>query len=180
MLLIALPAAVAAGSSSNDVKLGQFIPVSPAQPEPQVSLTTLAGKPVSLSDFKGEPLVVNLWATWCQPCLAEMPSLDQFQQRNGGRIQVLAVSEDQTGASKVQPFIARMNLKALAIYLDPDGALLQAVGARGLPTTIVIDAQGRMVGKIEGASDWNSPQIAQMLQPYLLRGNPGITTPASR
>lgn len=176
-----LSAAVAAeNSSSNAVKLGQFIPVTPPQPEPQVTLTTLAGQSVGLSSFKGEPLVINLWATWCQPCLAEMPSLDQFQQRIGGRIRVLAVSEDQTGAKKVQPFVAQMNLHKLAIYLDPNGSLLQAFSVRGLPTSIIIDAQGRVVGKIEGASDWNSPQIAAMLEPYLLKDTTAAKPAASR
>jgi hypothetical protein len=89
-----------------------------------------------------------------------------------GSMRVLAVSEDHAGAKKVQPFAARLKLAHLAIYLDPDGKLMEAFKVRGLPTSIVIDAQGRVVGKIEGGSDWNSPQIAAMLRPYLPKAKP--------
>jgi thiol-disulfide isomerase/thioredoxin len=173
VLLMALSAAAAGeDNSDNDLRLGQFIPVNPPQPEPQAALTDLAGRPVSLAEFRGTPVVVNLWATWCGPCLAEMPSLDRLQARLGGRIKFLAISEDAAGSSyagvaRIRQFVARMNLGHLAVYIDPDGSLLQEFEVRGLPTSIIIDAQGRVVGKLEGASDWMSPQAAAVLRPFL-------------
>src|SRR5579864_2683672 len=90
VLLLALAAATAA--EEERIKLGEFIPVNPPQPAPEVSFTDAAGKPATLGDFKGKPAVVNLWATWCQPCIKEMPSLARLQARFGGALRVAAIS----------------------------------------------------------------------------------------
>ncbi len=115
-------------------------------------------------------MVVNLWATWCQPCLKEMPSLDRLQSELDGKLAVAAVSEDRAGAKRVDPFIAGMGLKELKIYLDPKSDLVHAFNVRGLPTSIVIDAQGRVVGRVEGAADWDSATMMAVLKPLLESG----------
>ncbi len=134
---------------------------------PQAAFTDVDGKPASLADFKGRPAVVNLWATWCQPCLKEMPSLLRLHARFDGKLVVAAVSEDHAGAKVVVPFVADKGLQKLSIYLDPQGALGHELKVRGLPTSIVIDAAGRVVGRVEGGAEWDSADMLAVLQPLI-------------
>ena len=158
---------VIATAEEEKIRLGEFIPVTPPQPAPEATFTDIDGKPASLADFKGKPAVVNLWATWCQPCLKEMPSLERLQSELAGKLTVAAVSEDRGGAKLVAPFVAAMGLKKLTIYLDPKADLGHAFQVRGLPTSIVIDAAGRVVGRVEGAAEWDSDKMLAVLQPLL-------------
>ena len=165
MLLIVL--SVAAAATDEKLRPGEFIPATPPQPAPQAGFTDADGKPASLADFKGKPVVVNLWATWCQPCLKEMPSLDRLQTDLAGRLIVAAVSEDRGGATRVARFVDAMGLKKLTIYLDPNGDVGHAFNVRGLPTSILIDAQGRVVGRVEGPVEWDSAKVMAILKPLL-------------
>jgi thiol-disulfide isomerase/thioredoxin len=164
-LLLALSAA--ARAEEEKPKLGEFIPATPPQPAPEAAFTDVDGKPASLGDFKGRPAIVNLWATWCQPCLKEMPSLERLQSNFGDRLIVAAVSEDRQGAKAVTPFVANIGLKNVKIYLDPKAELGHAFKVRGLPTSVVVDAAGMVVGKVEGAADWNSAGMLAVLRPFL-------------
>ena len=111
----------------------------------------------SLGDYGGRGLVVNLWATWCVPCVAEMPELQDLARKVAGEgILVLPLSSDRGGAEVVRRFYAANRIEALPVLLDPRGEAGRAWGARGLPTTIVIDRQGRERGRVEGAIDWAS------------------------
>lgn len=153
-----------------EAALGEFTPVDPPRPAPELHFTTRDGKPVSLADFRGHFLLVNLWATWCGPCVREMPSLQQLQVRLGDRLEVLAISEDRGGAQAVDPFLTQHRLDRLAVYLDPKTAALQAFGLQGLPTSFLIDPKGRILGQLEGAADWNAPDMVARLEKYLGRG----------
>ena len=164
VLLLALPTAAAA---DNGKSLGEFIAQTPPQPAPEVAFTDTDGNPASLAHFKGKPVIVNLWATWCEPCLREMPSLERLQVRLDGRLTVLAISEDRAGAKLVNPFVARLGLGKVKVYLDPKSEVSRAFGVRGLPTSIVIDANGQVVGRVEGAAEWDSPQMLAALEPLL-------------
>jgi thiol-disulfide isomerase/thioredoxin len=168
VLLLGLPVAVAAGNET--IKPGEFIPATPQQPAPQVGFTDADGKPMTLADFEGKPVLVNFWATWCQPCLKEMPSLDRLQAALDGRLAVAAVSEDRGGAKRVGQFVDAMALTKLKIYLDPKGDLGHAFNVRGLPTSIVIDAKGRVVGQVEGGAEWDSVKMMDVLKPLLQNG----------
>ncbi len=108
-----------------------------------------------LGDYAGKGLVVNLWATWCVPCVVEMPELQELARKVAGDgILVLPLSSDRGGAEVVRRFYAAHKLDGLPVLLDPRGEAGRAWGARGLPTTIVIDRQGRERGRVEGAIDW--------------------------
>jgi thiol-disulfide isomerase/thioredoxin len=156
--------AAARGDDSDEVKIGQFIPATPPQPAPELSFTDSAGKKVQLSDFEGKFVILNLWATWCQPCLREMPSLAALQARLGPAVTVLAVSEDRGGDEVVTPFVDRLGLdKFLKIYLDPKSTVLHVLGARGLPTSFAIGADGTVLGKVEGGADWDSEAMRATL-----------------
>jgi len=163
-LLLAVGAALAA---EPDLKPGEFIPASSPPPAPEVSFQDLLGNWVALADFKGKLVLLNLWATWCQPCLKEMPSLEKLQGSREDKLTVAAVSEDRGGKNVVEPFIAKLGLDKVKIYLDPKSAVGHAFSARGLPTTLVIDPEGRLVGRVEGAAEWDSAKMTTALQPFL-------------
>jgi thiol-disulfide isomerase/thioredoxin len=152
--------------------LGRFIPASPPRPAPQVSFSDAGGKTVSLADFDGKVVLLNLWATWCAPCRREMPSLARLQTRFGDKIAVLAVSQDLGGNKVVAPFIAKLGLSAIKIYLDPKSTVAKAFKVDGLPTSFVIDRQGRVRGRVEGEADWNGPKMLAAIEPLL--GRDGI------
>ena len=124
-------------------------------------------KQVCLREFKGKPLVVNFWATWCSVCVKKMGTLNRFAakfQANGG--QVVAISQDRGGLATVRAYYARNDYKNLAIYLEPSGQLANALGVQGFPTTIFIDAQGNEVGRIAGGIDWESDDVNALIKQY--------------
>lgn len=131
---------------------------------PSSSFRDPDGESVSLADFRGRPLLLNLWATWCAPCIAEMPTLDALSAREKDRIQVLAVSQDMNGASKVEAFFNKHGFANLAPYVDPETELTGALHVDTLPTTILFDAQGREVWRIVGKEDWNGAKAAALLR----------------
>lgn len=132
-------------------------------PLPAFSLTDAAGKTTKLAAFKGKPLLVNLWATWCAPCVLELPMLDKLAETRGGEIKVLTVSQDMTGTEKVAPFLEGKGLKHLEPWLDARNDLAFQYGASTLPTTIYYDASGKEVWRYVGGHDWTSPETAKML-----------------
>jgi thiol-disulfide isomerase/thioredoxin len=118
------------------------------------------GRETRFESFGGRGLVVNFWATWCPPCVAEMPALDRAQAALArDRIEVLPLSSDRGGRAQVEPFYARTGLKNLAIWLDPRGAAGRAFGIRGLPTTIILDRSAREVARLEGEAEWDRPEM---------------------
>ena len=164
----------AAGSAAENkpaelerVRLGEFIPASPPLPAPAVSFVDLTGNTVNLSEFTGKIVLVNLWATWCEPCLREMPSLARMQLRLGDKITVVAVSEDRGGSKTVEPFIDKLELKSIKTYLDPKSTAERAFKVQGLPTSFLIDRQGRILGRVEGAAEWDSPELLDILKSFL-------------
>jgi thiol-disulfide isomerase/thioredoxin len=132
-------------------------------PAPADAFEDPEGGAVSLSDFRGRPLLVNLWATWCAPCVVEMPTLDALAEREGGRIQILAISQDAGGQAKVDAFFAERRFSALEPYIDPNLTLMPELGVDTLPTTILYDAEGREVWRITGIEDWRSRRAADLI-----------------
>lgn len=127
------------------------------------------GAALRLSDFKGKPVVLNLWATWCGPCVEEMPSLDRLQRDFPG-IAIVAVSLDKQGEDKVRAFFAENGLKHLKVYTDPSMKALSALGVPGLPATILIANDGTEVGAINGAYDWDSKEAREAVASLLPQG----------
>ncbi|WP_428683615.1 TlpA family protein disulfide reductase [Sphingopyxis sp.] len=118
--------------------------------------------PVTLAAFHGKPLLVNLWATWCAPCVAEMPTLDALAAKQGPAMNVIAVAEDLQGAAIVDPWFQKAGLKALQPYLDPENHLLDAAGD-ALPTSIFYDAEGKELWRVVGAIDWQGAEAKALL-----------------
>lgn len=143
-------------------------PPTAARPEASASpfskmgtLTDIAfyadGERVRLADYRGRPVVLNLWATWCAPCVAEMPSLDRLQ-RAFPDVTVIALSLDKGGEDKIRMFFAEQKLENLKIFTDPSMKAMVMLGVPGLPATFLINAQGREVGVVHGAFDWDSKE----------------------
>jgi thiol-disulfide isomerase/thioredoxin len=138
------------------------------RPAPEIEFTTLSGEPASLADFHGKVVLLNLWATWCAPCVQEMPSLERLQAQLGGEaFAVLALSSDRGGARVVEPFLESLGLKQLRPYLDPRSTATRMLGARGLPTTLLIDGEGREIGRIEGGAQWDGAAAQALIRHYL-------------
>lgn len=127
------------------------------RPLPAISFQDAAGVEKSLADFPGQGLVINLWATWCPPCVAEMPALDRLARHLAAeRIAVLPLSSDRGGRAVVEAFYQRVGLTGLGIWLDPRGAAARAMGVRALPTTIIVDRQGQERARLEGDAAWDA------------------------
>jgi thiol-disulfide isomerase/thioredoxin len=140
------------------------ITASVGKPAPKSPVTDLAtGKPVTLADFKGKPVLLNLWATWCAPCVRELPTLARLAQAQGGRLAVLTVSEDLEGARVVKPFLAKRGLAGVHPYHDPNNGLMLALKAVSLPLTILYDADGHEVWRVANDIDWSGPQARALL-----------------
>lgn len=146
--------------------LGKFTPLAEPRPAPEVSFVDQSGKSVALASFRGRPVLINFWATWCAPCIAEMPSLLRLQEKLGA-LTILAVSEDRRGAEVVDPFVEKHGVEKLAIYLDPKNEVGRAFGIEGLPTSVLVDRDGRLRGRLEGAAQWSADDMVQRLQSYV-------------
>ncbi len=133
-------------------------------PAPATAFEDPDGAPASLADFRGKPLLVNLWATWCAPCIAEMPTLDSLAGRERDRLRVLTISQDLDGRAKIEAFFARQGYRHLETWLDPQMALMGELKVDTLPTTILYDSAGREVWRMVGMEEWDSGRAALLLK----------------
>ena len=184
------PAQVAVGASKDDVACaakaerakkvaaqatGQVAALLPADP-PQ-SLKSLAfngpdGKPMTLADHAGKTVLLNLWATWCAPCRAEMPALDALQKEKGSdRFEVIAVNVDTGDDAKPKKFLGEIGVQTLGFYRDPTIALFNDVKTRGLalglPVTMLIDGEGCLIAHMNGPAEWSSPDARRLVETAL-------------
>ena len=139
--------------------------VDPPLPAPDIAFVDADGKQHHLPEFRGRGMVINLWATWCPPCVEEMPSLAALSKALApDDIAVLPLSSDHGGAKAVEAFFARRNITGLPVLLDPEGAATRAFKAPGLPTSVVIDKQGRQVARVEGGANWSAPDAIEAVR----------------
>ena len=147
-----------------------FTLLHPPVPAPPEAFTDLAGNRVRLADLKGRVVLLNFWATWCAPCIREMPSLDRLQAGLGDRgLSVVAVSIDRAGAEVIRPFAERLGLAQLGLYHDPKGVLFRSFGVAGLPASFLIDRGGQIVGAYPGPAEWDDPEPRALIEHYLDR-----------
>ncbi len=142
----------------------EFTIIEPVPPPP-LRLTDAKGKKLSLADYAGHVLVVNIWATWCGPCVEEIPTLAALAKEIhhfGGL--VLPISIDIDGAQAVEPFYEQHHITTLPVLLDPDGINLDLLHTDGVPVTIILNPAGKMVARLDGGADWNTPRVRAFLQ----------------
>ena len=139
-------------------------PTSP-KPTPELRFVDTGGRSLSLADFRGKLVLLNIWATWCAPCREEMPALDRLQaQLAGERFQVVAVSVDVQGAPIARRFYDEVGIKALPLYVDPTAKAAFTFNVPGLPATLLVDRAGREIGRHLGAVKWDSPEVVERLR----------------
>ncbi|HJS84563.1 MAG TPA: TlpA disulfide reductase family protein [Acetobacteraceae bacterium] len=142
----------------------------PAEPRPVPDLRFVdgAGRGHSLAELRGHSLVLNIWATWCVPCRKEMPTLDRLQATLAGSdALVVPLSIDSKGPPVVKSFYQEIGIKSLGIYVDASGAASRELGVVGIPTTLLVDRDGREAGRRVGPADWNSPEIVNLIRDHL-------------
>lgn len=164
-----LPTAVASGPSAG------FAMHAAPRDLPRIAFQDEAGQTLSLDDWPGKYVLLNVWATWCPPCRNEMPTLDNLQAGLGsGRFEVLTLSIDRAGVGAVRRFYDESGIANLRLVIDESGRSAANLGVIGLPATILIDPDGREVGRRLGPAEWDAPEVAgfilKIISPWKERG----------
>ncbi|MEQ1496517.1 MAG: TlpA disulfide reductase family protein [Novosphingobium sp.] len=159
------PVATLAATSEFDARLSRK---HSGEPLPAFIFADPFGKNLSIASLKGRPTLINLWATWCGPCVAEMPMLDKLAGEKPGGVRVVTISQDAPGAP-VSEFMARSGFKHLEPWLDPEGKIDYHYNTGSFPTTVYYDAQGREVWRYVGARDWGDAQTTALLLEGMIR-----------
>ncbi len=149
---------------SSELPAGRFTMLETPREVPETAFSNAAGEPLDLKAFAGTFLIVNVWATWCEPCREEMPALDQLARDLDGRnIRVMPISIDTTGAGNIESFYRLHKLTDLPVYMDPDQNTMRTLNVFGIPTTILIDPDGREIGRMVGPAKWDSQETLEQL-----------------
>ena len=162
--LVAAALGVYFGTWHTDSKM-PFARAARPKPMPELRFNDAAGRAHTLADFRGKVVLLNIWATWCDPCREEMPALDRLQSELGGaRFQVVPLSVDLQGIGIARKFYAQVGIKALPLYIDPSAKAAFTLDAPGLPVTLLVGRDGREIGRHLGAVKWDSPDVVQQLR----------------
>ena len=141
------------------------------KPLPDLEIQSADDKPIKLSDLRGKVLLLNFWATWCAPCVKEMPSLDRLQAAlPRDKYLVVPLSIDGPSRPKVAPFYKDQKLANLGIYFDKGRKTMQGLDVTLLPTSILVDAKGSELGRIEGDADWDMPESIALMKAAMGNG----------
>ncbi|MDD4886942.1 MAG: TlpA disulfide reductase family protein [Thiomonas sp.] len=169
---LSIPATWAAGFTLTPYPSARTLPLS------QVTFENGQGKHMTLADFKGKVVLLNIWATWCPPCVREMPTLDKLQKLLGGKnFAVVPLSVDKGGIYTVKSFYDDNFISSLPIYVDPTTNVLDALNILGTPTTILIDKQGKEIARTMGPEDWNQPAVIAQIKHYMAAPGPAAMPP---
>ena len=145
-----------------------FVAQEQPQPAPAAEFRTAAGKSMTLADFRGRVVVLNLWTMACVPCQSEIPSFDRLQAMyQGDGLAVLAVSVDSAGGTAVRRLFQRTGIRNLTPYLDDDASTRIAFTVHRMPTTLLIDRDGNVVGSLSAGVQWDSPDALALIRRYL-------------
>jgi thiol-disulfide isomerase/thioredoxin len=154
--------AVTAPAAATAALAGMIDRSHKGEPLPDLTLKDPAGRTLALDAVKG-PVLINLWATWCAPCVIELPLLDKLAADRAGSLRVITVSQDMAGGTEVAEFLRDKGVTRLEPWLDPENDLAFRYGGGTLPTTIYYDASGHEVWRYVGDLDWTGPEAAAML-----------------
>ena len=134
---------------------------------PPFVLPKLSGEKLSLETLAGKVVLLNFWATWCAPCRTEMPGMERLSQQYRDRgLAIVAVSIDEGGEKRIAKFVRRQNL-SYPILLDPQSEIAERYEVNGLPSSYLIDGEGRLIGRLEGSREWDSPEAISLIEQLL-------------
>lgn len=143
-------------------KAEDFSALADPKMAPDAEFSDALGQPLTFKQFQGQALLVNFWATWCPPCLKEMPSLNNLSKNlEPHGVKILAISLDREGIKKVAPFFRQQGLDHLKIYLDEKNRLLRDMKLQSLPSTYLIDKNGAIIATLSGIRDWNDQKLRE-------------------
>lgn len=163
----ATPAAAPA-ARLNTGKLAAFVYKASPEPVAEFPFFDAEKQTQTIASHKGKVVLLNLWATWCVPCREEMPALDRLQKELGSdRFEVVAVSVDKNGFDAARKFLDGIVVKSLRYYSDPTGRAPLHVKAIGMPATLLVDAEGREIGRLIGPAEWDSPDAKRLIEAAL-------------
>ena len=169
----AAPAPQAAAPTESKVAEPEPLPIvffDKPEAAPQTVFKDAADADQTLANFKGKVLLVNFWATWCAPCVKEMPTLDALQVKLGGAdFQVVAIAQDREGARVAKPFHEKQGWTNLAFFAEAPGKFMRDAKLQGLPTTLLIDKAGNEVARVEGEADWGSPEVEKIIRDQIAK-----------
>ena len=149
----------------NKGAMAAFVARSKPLDLPTIAFLDAKGDTKSLSEWHGKIVLLNIWATWCVPCRAEMSTLDRLQAALGGKdFDVVAINIDRGGGDKPKSFLAETGATHLQLYTDPPGKLFGTLKAVGMPTTLLLDREGREIGRLVGPADWDSPEAVALIK----------------
>ena len=147
----------------------------------RLSFVDPQGRQTPLGEFRGKVVLLNLWATWCPPCVRELPALDRLQARLGGEdFAVVAVSLDEGGTAQAAPFFERLGIEHLALYADPNASLKQFFPIDVLPANFILDRQGRVTHFLRSYVDWDGPDVDRLFDDLVREGRSAIPGTAER
>jgi thiol-disulfide isomerase/thioredoxin len=167
---LAPPTAPRGASAGATLTLGgqRFVRHATPQPLPAVAFTDGEGRGLSLAQFRGRVVLLNVWATWCAPCRKEMPTLDRLQARFGDwDFEVVALSIDAGGTVEIRKFFRQVGIQHLRIYNDPSTDVTARLNIVGVPATLLIDSAGREIGRALGPAEWDAPDVVEMIRGHL-------------
>jgi thiol-disulfide isomerase/thioredoxin len=151
-----------------------FVVKAERKPVPNLVFQDAQGQQRSLSQWRGQVVLLNLWATWCGPCKSEMPSLATLQRRFGSNdFEVVAVSVDKGGTKVAAPFLEENKATELRLYVDPSAKSIEMLTALGLPASVLIDREGKEIGRLLGPADWTSREAYRLVNLAINEGQPG-------
>ncbi len=168
MALLVSPALGAEDGPPVSGSVQNFIVFDEPVPAPQVAFGLEDGSEATFSEFGDRVTLLNFWATWCGPCIRELPSLQALQEEFGGETFAVALfSQDRGGWDQVIPFLRKLKISGPESYLDSKLKLAQAMGVRGLPVTALMDGEGNIVGQVVGPAEWDTEEAFELVQYYI-------------
>lgn len=168
MMLLGVKPSIGEPAKLNTGHMAAFVYKPDAPALPDFKFVDGTGAERTLSAWRGRVVLVNLWATWCAPCRKEMPDLDKLQAELGSdKFEVVAISVDRSGVSGAKKFLEQVGVAKLALYADPTARLAGELKILGLPATLLIDAQGREIGRLLGPAEWASDDAKALVKSVL-------------
>jgi thiol-disulfide isomerase/thioredoxin len=159
------------GPGANPLSQGQMAAfVFRKEPEalPAIKFQDAEGRERTLTDWRGKVVLLNLWATWCLPCRKEMPSLDRLQKELGSdKFEVVALSVDRKGVEASKKFLNETKVERLSLYVDASARAISELRVVGLPATLLLDGQGREIGRLLGPAEWDSEDAKRLIRSVL-------------